>query len=83
MLLRFLQGVIGLNTNTMGNQLLENLRKQLLRFCFELTNDCVALFNLLFGRAAVHGEILYPGADLQLESANALHEELVEIRVDD
>ena len=49
----------------------------------ERAHERHAFVDLLFGRAAVDGQVLDPGADLLLEAADPLHEELVEIGIDD
>ena len=67
LLLGFDQGLIGFNADTVLGQRLENLRQQPPGFRLEIADDGVALFDLLLGRAAVHGEVLHTGADLQLE----------------
>ena len=46
----------------------------------ELAHDGIALGDLLLRRAAVDGALLHPGGDLLLQAADALHEELVEVR---
>ena len=49
----------------------------------ELRDHRDALGDLLLGRAAVDGQAVHAGADLLLEAADPLHEELVEIAADD
>ena len=46
-------------------------------------DDLLGLVNLLLRRASVDGELLYAGTHLLLEPADALHEELVQVRAHD
>ena len=50
---------------------------------FDIANDLAAFVDLLSGCAPVHRQILNSGAELLFESADALHEELVEVGADD
>jgi hypothetical protein len=49
----------------------------------ELADLGLALAQLLLGAAPVHGQFLHAGAELLLQPADPLHEELVEVRADD
>jgi hypothetical protein len=49
----------------------------------ERAHERHAFVDLLLRRAAVDGQVLDPGADLLLQAADPLHEEFVEVGVDD
>ena len=44
--------------------------------------DLVAGIDLLLGKHAIYGELCYPGPDLLFQTADAFHEELIQIGAD-
>jgi hypothetical protein len=66
-----------------GAQLRLELGKQLVLEILDRAHLGLALPELLLGAAAVDRVLLHAGADLLLEAAHALHEELVEIGAHD
>ncbi len=61
-------------------QLLDETRHQVVHALLERAHDLIRLADLLPGGATVHGQLGHARALLLLEAADALHEELVEIR---
>ena len=64
----------------LGPQQLHEAHGQLLHAHPQAADGLVAVLDLARGRAAVDGDLLHAGLDLLLEAADALHEELVEVR---
>ena len=71
------------NLDSVFGEATQHLGEDALLAPLDLRNDVLSLVNLLLRRAAVDRQLLNAGPDLLLETADALHEELVEIGAHD
>ena len=63
-----------------AGELFSKLEPEALLFDVDRADHLLCLPDLLRGRTPVDGEFVHSGSDLLLQAADALHEELVEVR---